>query len=98
MTKVTRVSPEVADETTQKAKTMAATRDADSLSVKVGEDVDAAGGSAKPAAKKAAAKKTAAKKTAAKKTAAKKTAAKKTAAKNTAAKKATTVRATKSTG
>ncbi len=88
MTKVTRVSPEVADETTQKAKTMAATRDADSLSVKVGEDVDAAGGSAKPAAKKAAAKKTAAKKTAAKKTAAKKT----------AAKKATTVRATKSTG
>src|SRR5690606_34674566 len=88
MTKVTRVSPEVADEATQKAKTMAATRDADSLSVKVGEDVDAAGGSAKPAAKKAAAKKTAAKKTAAKKTAAKKT----------AAKKATTVRATKSTG
>src|SRR5690606_11888732 len=105
MTKVTRVSPEVADEATKKTKTVAATRDADSLAVKVGEDVE--GGAAKKAAKKTAAKKTAAKKTAAKKTAAKKTAAKKTAAKKTAAKKTaakksaakkTTVRATKSTG
>src|SRR5690554_4865114 len=87
MTKVTRVSPEVADDVTQKTKTVAATRDADSLSVKVGEDVDAAGGSAAKTAAKKAAKKTAAKK-----------AAKKTAAKKAAAKKATTVRATKSTG
>ncbi|MFT0851003.1 RNA polymerase sigma factor RpoD [Achromobacter sp. F4_2707] len=106
MTKVTRVSPDVADDATNKTKTVAATRDGDSLAVKVGEDVE--GGAAKTAAKKTAAKKTAAKKTAAKKTAAKKTAAKKTAAKKTAAKKtaakktaakkATTVRATKSTG
>src|SRR5690606_21253367 len=93
MTKVTRVSPEVTDEVTIKTKTVAATRDVDSLSVKVGEDVEGGG-----TASKTAAKKTAAKKAAVKKTAAKKTAVKKTAAKKTAAKKATTVRATKSTG
>ena len=81
MTKVTRVSPEAADEAATKTRTVAATRDVDSLTVKVGEGAE--GGA--PAAKTTAAKKTAAKKTAAKKTAAKKTAAKKTAAKKTTA-------------
>ena len=94
MTKVTRVSPEAADEAAKKTKTVAATRDVDSLSVKVGEGVE--GGA--PAAKTTAAKKTAAKKTAAKKTAAKKTVAKKTAAKKTAAKKTAAGPAAKTTG
>jgi len=71
MTKVTRVSPGAADEALNKTKTVAATRDVDSLTVKVGESAE--GDSS--AKKKTAVKKTAAKKTAAKKTAAKKTAA-----------------------
>ena len=69
MTKVTRVSPEAADEAATKTKTVAATRDVDSLTVKAGEDI---------AGDATAATNTAAKKTAAKKTAAKKTTAKKT--------------------
>lgn len=95
MTKVTRVSPQVADDATKKTKTVAATRDVDTLAVKVGEDVEGRAAPAKTAAKKTAAKKTAAKKTAAKKTAAKKTAAKKAAADASATPKP---RATKSTG
>ncbi|HZH56431.1 MAG TPA: RNA polymerase sigma factor RpoD [Burkholderiaceae bacterium] len=110
MTKETRVSPKAAEEAVKQTKTVAATGDADSLSVKVGESVEG-GAAAKTAAKKTAAKKaaskTVAKKAAAKKTAAKKTAAKKTAAKKTAAKKtaakaegetAPKARASKSTG
>src|SRR5690554_7777359 len=110
MTKETRVSPKAAEEVVKQTKTVAATGDADSLSVKVGENVEG-GAAAKTAAKKTAAKKaaskTVAKKAAAKKTAAKKTAAKKTAAKKTAAKKtaakaegetAPKARASKSTG
>ncbi|MDR4124953.1 RNA polymerase sigma factor RpoD [Yanghanlia caeni] len=110
MTKETRVSPKAAEEAVKQTKTVAATGDADSLSVKVGESVEG-GAAAKTAAKKTAAKKaaskTVAKKAAAKRTAAKKTAAKKTAAKKTAAKKtaakaegetAPKARASKSTG
>src|SRR5690606_5972117 len=100
-----RVSPKAAEEAVKQTKTVAATGDADSLSVKVGESVEG-GAAAKTAAKKTAAKKaaskTVAKKAAAKKTAAKKTAAKKTAAKKTAAKAegetAPKARASKSTG
>ena len=97
MTKVTRVSPEAA-EAVKKTKTVAATRDVDTLAVKAGEAAEgkapAKTAARKTAAKAAAEKTTAAKKTAAKKTAtktaAKKTAAKKTAAKKTASKTAAT--------
>ncbi|NYT24113.1 RNA polymerase sigma factor RpoD [Alcaligenaceae bacterium] len=94
MTKVTRVSPEVANEATTKTKTVAATRDVDTLAVKAGEAVEAAAASADTSAGKTAAKKAVAKKAVAKKAAAKKTAAKKTAAK----KAAPAPRAAKSTG
>ena len=93
MTKITRVSPEAADESVKKTKTVAATRDADSLTVKVGEDVAGGAAPAKGASEKAA-RKTAAKKTAAKKTTARKAAARKDESDDEAPKP----RASKSTG
>src|SRR5690554_5177689 len=108
MTKLTRVSPKVAEDATKEPKTVAATRDIDSLTVKVGENAEGTTTpdktAAKTVAKKATAKKAVAKKAAAKKTVAKKAAAKKTVAKKAAAKKtaageaAPKPRATKSTG